>query len=192
MDELTGVHQSGFATVLSLTKPYFDSSVFIAHIRGETISCPDGSTRVETTTHLFEDAKGRKLTIFTSTVTIAEVRRMRHKKEPITDKEIAHINTFFAEFLEHEWMYPIEVTREIAEKAQRLGAQYGIDAMDSIHLASAIWNKCTVLFVWDKSTFMSRLPTEVEGVQIMQPHWEGIVKMPVKQRATTEKKLGMF
>jgi predicted nucleic acid-binding protein len=167
-----------FVTTTALTKPYFDSSVFIAHIKGEIIRCPDGSTRVDTTTHLFEDAQAGKYKIYTSFVTLAEVRRVRHRTTQITEDERMKINGFFAEFFQHEWIYPIEVNRDIAEKAQSLGATYGLDAMDSIHLATAIWYKCPVLFVWDRATFTSKIPSVVEGVRIEEPHWEGIPQMP--------------
>lgn len=67
---------------------------------------------------------------------------------------------------------PIEVNREVAETAQSIGAQYGIAPLDSIHVASAIYAKCEVLFVWDKP-LQTKLPSTIEGVIISEPYWEG-------------------
>jgi hypothetical protein len=41
-------------------------------------------------------------------------------------------------FFEHAYIQLIEVTREIAENAQILGAQHGISPVDAIQLASTI------------------------------------------------------
>ena len=168
-------------TLPPLENPYLDSSVFLAHIKKETTLCPDGRPRFELTTGIFNDAQAGKYTIFTSTVTIVEVRRIKGSTIRLTESERKEVNDLFKDFLEHEWIYPIEVNREIAEKAQDIGATYNLTPMDSIHVASAIWWGCTTLFAWDKKTLTSRIPEGViEGVHIMEPYWEGIPPMPAR------------
>jgi hypothetical protein len=104
------------------SKPYLDSSVFFALVKKEQIICPGGLTRWEIAKHIFEDAEAGKYTIFTSTVTIAEVRRIRERTEQLDQTELQTIQDFF----QHEFIQPIDVTREIAEKAQELGAQMAL------------------------------------------------------------------
>lgn len=158
-----------------LENPYLDSSVFLAHIKEEDIQCVGGKTRFEITTNIFEDAKKKKFQLFTSTVTLAEVRRLKESGETQTSDELDRVNNLFAEFLEHEWLYLIEVNREIGEKAQQLGAQYGIFPMDAIHLASALYWNCSVLMVWDKDTLTTKLPKKIGDLYICEPYWEGII-----------------
>lgn len=151
------------------SKPYLDSSVFFAHIKQEAIICPGGLMRWEIAKHIFEDAESGKYTIFTSTATIAEVRRIKERMEPLDLAELQQIQEFF----QRQFIQPIDVTREIAEKAQQLGAEHGINPIDAIHLATAIWWKCDVLLVWDKQ-FSRRFENDpIEGVRVLEPYWEG-------------------
>ena len=149
--------------------PYLDSSVFFALVKREQIVCPRGLSRWETAKHIFDDAESGKYKIFTSTATIAEVRRIRQRTETLDQAELRQIQEFF----QHQFILTIDVTREIAEKAQELGGQYGISPIDAIHLATAIWWKCDVLLVWDKpfSRHFQNFP--IEGVRVTEPYWEG-------------------
>ena len=135
------------------TKPYLDSSVFFALVKQEQIICPGGLTRWEVARHIFEDAQSGKYTLYTSTATIAEVK--------------------IRDFFEHQFIQPIDVTREIAEKAQELGAEHGINPIDAIHLATAIWWGCDVLLVWDKRFSQPFEGETLEGVRVTEPYWEG-------------------
>ena len=162
-----------------LERPYLDSSVFLAHIKEEKLKCPDGRTRIEITTHIFEDAEQSKYTIYTSTVTLAEVRRLKEAEKELTEAELQKIKDLFNRYMQHEWIYLIEVNREIGEKAQDIGAKYGITPLDAIHLASAIWWQCNVFLVWDKHSLTKKIPDcQIEGVYIIEPYWEGTPKMP--------------
>lgn len=136
-------------------------------MKKEPIICPGGLTRWEIAKHIFEDAEAGKYTIFTSNVTIAEVRRIKERTEQLDQTELQTIQEFF----EHEFIQPIDVTREIAEKAQELGAQYGIAPIDAIHLATAIWWKCDVLLVWDKRFSQHFENSPIEGVRVTEPYW---------------------
>lgn len=151
------------------TKPYLDSSVFFALVKQEQIICPGGLARWELAKHIFEDAESGKYTIYTSTATIAEVRRIKERPEPLDPAELQQIRDFF----EHQFIQPIDVTREIAEKAQELGAEHGINPIDAIHLATAIWWRCDVLLVWDKRFSQHFEGDPLEGVRVTEPYWEG-------------------
>lgn len=163
-----------------LETPYLDASVFLAHVKEEPHPAFNGRPRFEITTNILEGARQVKYVIYTSFLTIAEVRRLRESKKELDSSELLKINALFADFLEHEWIMPIEVSREIAEKAQELGAIYGMAPTDAIHLASAILNKCNVLMVWDKPRFSDLFKDgPIEGVHVLEPYWEGIVLAPL-------------
>ena len=161
-----------------LENPYLDSSVFLAHIKEEATKCIGGSTRFQITTNIFEDARKKKYQLYTSTVTLAEVRRLKDSRKELTDDEIEKVNRHFQDFTEHEWLFLIEVNREIGERAQQLGAQYGIWPMDAIHIASAIYWDCGVFMVWDKGSLTTKLPRKIDNLYICEPYWEGITPMP--------------
>jgi predicted nucleic acid-binding protein len=160
-----------------LTTPYFDASVFLAHIKEETLPAYNGLTRVQITTGLFNQAEEGRFKIHTSIQTWAEVRRLRESRKELTADEAPKVNSLFTKYLENEWIVPIEVGRLVGEKAQQIGATYGMFPTDAIHVASAIIAGCNVLLVWDKPTFLSRLPQgsqphirEIEGVQVLEPY----------------------
>ncbi len=150
-------------------KPYVDSSFFFAIIKKEEIQCPGGLMRWEIAERIVTDAERGDYYLHTSTITLAEVRRIREKREQLSQNEVATVQAFF----QNEYIRLIEVSREVGEKAQILGAEYGINSMDAIHLGTAILWSCDVLLVWDKR-FSSRFQDEpVEGVRVIEPYWEG-------------------
>ena len=165
----------------ALVTPYIDSSVFIAHIKRETTLAANGSPRFEITKHIFEGAEQKKYQIYTSFFTLAEVRRMQHGTKPISGPELVDINAMFNKYLQNEFLLPIELSREVGEKAQSLGAAYGIKPGDAVHLASAVVAKCNVLLVWDKESWTRHMPANgmIDGVFVSEPYWEGIVAMPI-------------
>ena len=160
-----------------LNRPYFDASVFLAHIKEEPIPARDGRSRFDITSALFAQAESGVFQIHTSFQTWAEVRRLRESQKELGTEELPLVNRLFSRYLENEWIVPIEVGRLVGEKAQELGAMYGISPTDAIHLASAILGGCAVLLVWDKQSFFLKLPEGtqpdirvVEEVQILEPY----------------------
>lgn len=173
--------QIDFADALpKLEKPYLDASVFMAHVKREGTVCPSGQTRYEITTNIMAGAQKKKYVLYTSVITIAEVRRLKESKNELSNDELAEFNERFAEFVQHDWMLPMEVNRDISEEAQRLGATYGIYPMDAIHVASALYWECNVFMVWDKHSLTSKLPRRLGSLYISEPYWEGIIPMSAK------------
>ena len=155
-----------YAAANDFQKPYLDSSIFFAIIKKETVPCLSGLARWEVAERILRDAERGRYQIYTSTITLAEVRRIRERSVELTQDEL----TTVARFFRHEYIRLAAVTREIAERAQLLGAQYGILPMDAIHLATAIQLQCDVLLVWDKR-FASKFQNEpIEGVRVIEPY----------------------
>ena len=151
----------------SFRRPYLDSSVFFAHVKQEVIECPDGLKRWEVAHGILTDARSGLYKVFTSTVTLAEVRRIKVKNEVLNEDELEAVRNLFA----HEYIQVIEVNREIGEEAQRLGATYGITPMDSLHLATAIWWECDIFLYWDKALAAALGPGPIENVVLAEPYW---------------------
>jgi len=178
MASQAGQQSLGLQTLPPLTSPYVDSSVFLAHIKGETIPCR-GSTRIEITRGLFHGAEAGRYKLYTSFLTLAEVRRLRESGKTLAPDELPQVNQLFARFLENAWLVPVELGRLVAEKAQTLGASYGMNPPDAVHLASAILAGCNVLMVWDKGRFSNLFSTgPVEGVYVLEPYFEGLAAPP--------------
>lgn len=183
MADETGQAPLALETLPPLEKPYLDSSVFLAHIKQEDIPCR-GTTRAAITTGLFQGAEQGRYRIYTSFMTIAEVRRLRESGKELTGDELPAVNALFDRFLENQWIIPIEVGRAVAEKAQELGARFGMSPTDAVHLASAVLAGCNVLMVWDKGRFSGLFKdAPFEGVHVLEPYWEGVTPMAVNRPA---------
>lgn len=133
-------------------KPYADSSLFIAFIKGEwTVNC-DGDKRCDVVQRVFEQMEEANKPIYTSTLTRAEV----HLGKPppgstdpavkLTDAQDESI----LEFLKRDLFISIDVDTEIGNEATRLARKHGIAPNDATHLASALRAGCDALWAWDK------------------------------------------
>lgn len=185
---MTNVQGTMLTGLPPLVTPYFDSSVFIAHIKEENDPCR-GTTRFDVTSALMEGAAAGRFQIYTSFFTFAEVRRSREVVKKLDDDEMTIAQQLFDRYMENDWIVGIEVGRIVGEKARLIGQRYDIKPPDAVHIASAILAKCNVLLVWDKPSFFNRLPPgpadgirEVEGVQVLEPYWEGLRPMPMPAR----------
>lgn len=152
-------------------RPYADSSMFFAHVKKETQIGAGGLQRWEITQRVFERAEAGDYPIITSAATLAEVRRLQPKTEQLRPDELEQVRRFF----EHQWIQLVDVTREIGELAQDLGARYGIAVIDSIHLASAIRWQCDMLLLWDKPFVNAITDNPIQGVTVCEPFWQGQV-----------------
>ena len=122
-------------------KPYFDANVFLAWIKKEEVN---GVKRWEQVGHILTLAEKGQFHIFTSTITLAEVHKLR--SGPILpDKENGELLAYF----EHEFIELIDVDRMIGDQANAFCRQYGIFPADAIHLACALRVKCDVVLAYD-------------------------------------------
>lgn len=143
------------------TKPYFESSVWIAWLKGEVEQSID---RRKVADHLFRHASDGKFAICTSTLTLAEVHKKRH------GSVLAHSDDEkILDFFEQEFIEVINVDRIIGEQANRLCREFGLSPCDGIHLASALRAHCDYLLTWDTGMLKCRHP----DIQIATPEMRG-------------------
>jgi predicted nucleic acid-binding protein len=148
-------------------RPYLESSVFIALIKGEVINTID---RGEIAQHILDGASADRWPIFTSTFTLAEVIKARNKPL-LTPAEEKKIDDFF----KHEYIKLVILDREVAELARKLARSHALRPPDAVHLASAVKVRADELLMWDENDFP--INTTIEGVTIKLPYWFGQTKM---------------
>jgi predicted nucleic acid-binding protein len=147
-------------------KPYLDSSVFLAWIKGETIN---GIPRGEIARHILNRARMGDYLVYTSTWTLAEVHKMR--AGPILPEDD---NERILSFFENEFIVFVEVDRLIGEHANRLCREHSIRPGDAVHHASALRAKCDVLLLWDPY-FGSIIRPDI---RIEEPEIQGQTELP--------------
>lgn len=118
-------------------KPYVDSSVIIAWLKGE-------EGRRDVFTDILIAAEAGAFKVYTSTVTIAEVHRPRRHQQG-TEKDSDQLLDLF----EQDFLVFIDVDRRVAERAHRLCRDTGLRPFDALHVASALRANCEVLLSWD-------------------------------------------
>lgn len=148
-------------------RPYLESSVFIALIKGEVINTID---RGEIAQHILDDASAGRWPIFTSTFTLAEVIKARNRLL-LTPSEEKRIDDFF----KHEYIKLVILDREVAELARKLARNHGLHPPDAVHLASAVKAQADELLTWDEGHFP--INTTIDGVTSKLPYWFGQMRM---------------
>ena len=141
------------------TKPYIESSCFIAWIKGDV----DKKRKIEwkkVLKHVLDLAQGGTYRIITSSWTLAEVHK--RKSGPVLNNvQSKRILSYF----EHEFIDIVEVTREIGESAHLLARKHNLKPTDSVHLACALRMQCDVLL----STDPDLLNIKEKNIRIEEP-----------------------
>ncbi len=133
-------------------KVYWDSSVWIALIKGENVK---GVDRCVVPRMILEDATDGKVTIFISRLTIVEVHKKRNYAS-LTKEEDDRVQ---AEFFQHEYIKKIDVDSRVAQRARQLAWDYSLRPNDAIHVASAIKVNAEILHHWDGD--FEKVPPEI-------------------------------
>jgi len=144
-------------------RPYLDSSVYIAAIKGE-------QDRAEIAKHILEDAEQNKLEIVGSTFVIAEVIRAKGQT-PLSSEDEQIVDHYVL----RESMTWVELDVSLALEARRIARAHGLKPTDAVHLASAIRGKADIVFRWD-DRFVTGGDT-VEGIKVTEPYWTGQLRL---------------
>jgi len=124
---------------------YWDSCVWIGLLNEE----PD---KVDAAKWIIERGEAGEVEIWTSTITLAEVYKIRGPAEadPEGDKKLD-------EFLSQPYVVHVQVDQDIAMEARRLlrAKLPGLrKPNDAIHLASAVWHDIEVLHTFDRDDLL--------------------------------------
>jgi predicted nucleic acid-binding protein len=148
-------------------RPYLDSSVYIAAIKGE-------EGRAETAKHTFEDAEQAKLQIVGATFVIAEVIRAKGQS-PLSSADEQLVD----QYVMRPHMMWVELDVSLALEARRLARAHNLKPADAVHLASAIRGGADVLFRWDDRFVAGG--GNIEGIAVSEPYWTGQLKLDTSQ-----------
>lgn len=117
----------------------------------------------EVCAQLLEDAEIGKYQAMTLSLTIAEIAwraptvgergRPRHEKRDVIER-----------FFYNSYFRVVDLTQEIAEHAQKLMFEHGLQSNDASHLAAAIHHRCRRLYTFDNKL----LDCGTVGITIVQ------------------------
>jgi predicted nucleic acid-binding protein len=128
-----------------LNKIYWDSSPFICFLRKH-----EGDRRKICEDILYHARDGR-VTLYTSTFTVAEVVRPSSLNvagaRPFSREEIGEIQAMF----QWPWIKKVDLDQRVARKAVELQRDYALFAVDSVHAASALIAEADVLQHWERN-----------------------------------------
>jgi predicted nucleic acid-binding protein len=134
-------------------RPYLDSGILIAWIKGEKVTGKDASgkeieiDRGKIGESVLTVAEQQVFAIVISALTFAEVHKKRGKQKLHGDE-----NQNVLDYFEHDFVNVVPVDRAIGEEANRLCRLYedeGLRPNDAIHMACAKRAECDVLLSWD-------------------------------------------
>lgn len=111
---------------MSIERVYWDSDCFLGFLQEELDKVADCE-------QVLQAAQDGTLQIVTSTLTIAEVLRVK-KKQPIQKDKRDEVVNFF----KNPYIIARNVTRKTAELARDMVWDHGIAPKDAIHVATAI------------------------------------------------------
>jgi predicted nucleic acid-binding protein len=117
-------------------KVYWDSNCFLCLLQEEA-----GAPRCD---QVLQDAQDGKIIIVTSSLTLAEVLKMKGKVPIPKEQQDTVVNFFLSEYIVVR-----NATRKTSELARDLIWNHGIDFKDAIHVASALENKLTMMHTFD-------------------------------------------
>lgn len=158
---------------------FWDTSVFLSLFQKGDMD--DRKFQREQAILLLKDVIKNRLTILTSTLSIAEARR-GDGYPPLPGQEHVTLEAFF----KHEYIRVVSVNRGIAEMAAAYGETYHLKPPDAIQLATAVRSKARVFLAWDRGFFRTgAIPNP--PIPIEQPHWAGQLPLGVEVRSDDAK-----
>jgi predicted nucleic acid-binding protein len=139
-------------------RPYLDSSVYIAAIKGEVAEPGKGDTSAE----LLQLASQTFFSVFASVFVLTEVLRAKgHPPLSLTEEKAID------RYLAGNFITWVEVDIPLARQARDLARQYSLKPVDAVHLSSAIRAGADQLLAWDGDFPFGQT---IEGVLIERPH----------------------
>ena len=140
---------------------YWDTSVFIALIKGEVSAEVD---RAGIAQAILRAAEAGKIELVTSAFTRAEVRRDRRQPK-LTPQQHSRVSAFFR----RSYLHVRPLDQAIGESAAELGERYNLKPADAVHLATALSVQADELQHWDDRDF-GRLPLRADPPPIKIAH----------------------
>jgi predicted nucleic acid-binding protein len=167
-------------------KPYLDSGVFIAWIKGEVVKAKDAQgneiiiERGKIGESILTLAESRVYPIIISTLTLVEVHKKKGKEKLGADE-----NQNVLDYFQHDFVNPVTIDRSIGEDANRLCRLHEdkkLSPCDAIHLACAKKAGCDVLLSWDDGLNSVEDP----AIRIERPRLQELPEGPLNEGSIPE------
>lgn len=146
------------------TRPYLDSNIYIATLKGPKAENP---AKVKTSADILALAESGAFQIYASAFIEAEVVKDPAESDPLTPEQEQKI----AAYLDRDFIVWVEVDRLIAQKARQLSRAFGMKPPDAVHVATALRAGCDQFLTWDGKLHKNGL--QVESVHLCEPHTTG-------------------
>ncbi len=128
---------------MTIDRRYWDSDAFLGYLNDE-------KDKASACHGVLEAAQSGRILIVTSALTITEVLHVKNQKPVPAEKR-----DLIAKFFKQPYISVQNVTRKIAEFAQSVYWDHGIQPKDAIHVATAIINRIPVLNTFDDKLLKS-------------------------------------
>lgn len=118
---------------------YWDTDAFLGYLNGEAHKSPGCQGVIQA-------AEEGRVSIITSTLTLAEVLWLKGHK-PLAPDKAEEVKRFF----QHEWIILAELDRPTAELGRELFWQHfpNLQAKDAVHVATAVRTRATRIDTFD-------------------------------------------
>jgi predicted nucleic acid-binding protein len=144
---------------LSYQRAYLDADVWIAALLGE-------SGRAEIVKPILAGADAGQVRLVVSALMPLEVLGgSRTTRTQEREQAALAIVTRSSNIV-------VPAGRAVVRRARHYRLTYGLDAMDALHLASAVRGRATVFFTWNSKDF-DRVGPMVDGIKVCEPYWYG-------------------
>jgi predicted nucleic acid-binding protein len=145
-------------------KPYLDACVWIAAVVGEPTETHE---HAETSAHILRLAEAGIITVVSSTILPVEL--LGRRGHPRVDSGCDSLLEGLTKSSTIEW---VELDHLTALRARELGRRYNLQAVDSVHLASALRGGADQFLTWDKD-FSEIFGETIEGCTVERAHVVG-------------------
>lgn len=147
---------------MSIEKVYWDSDCFLGFLQDEQDKVPECE-------QVLQAAQDGTIQIVTSTLTLAEVLRMKGRQPVPKDKRDEVVN-----FFKNPYILVRNITRKTGELARDMVWDNGIDPKDSLHVAAALEAGMTRFHTFDvnllkKTDTIGNPPLIIERPSVAQP-----------------------
>lgn len=143
-------------------RPYLDTSVYIAAIKGPTTEDPE---RVKRSAQVLTEAEVGRLQVIASTFILVEVIRDLGEPAPLNPSKESLVENF----LQRQFIAWVELDVSGGREARKLARRLNLKPADAVHLAAAIRGKADVFFTWDER-LIDRTAGDVDGLAVTFPY----------------------
>ncbi len=123
---------------------YWDACVFISRFQRD----PD---RIVVLEHITDEAAAGKLEIVTSAFALAEVSYLNRKADEDQQRKD---ESLIQQFFDHDFIHVIQVDRQIATEAARIGRAHGLKPADAVHVATALSKDTQIIHTYDEKRLL--------------------------------------